>query len=200
MSRVIQLHQLPLFISKSRTGLKTWRHTHSLIWHRRARAQTASARLLRALLPQWQSHHAKRASSPGMLSPVSFLISSVPLFSHSLFFFPSPPLVFCHSYITTGLYHTPSSCMRHYSQMSSGTHVCAGHSCTSREGGWGGIKAAHIQSTDATCAKRGATHTDDQSQCNTHACTQHTHNISMCVESFDLSKACCIWPTYADWS
>lgn len=74
--------------------LKTWWHTHSLIWHRRARAQTASARLLRALLPQWQSHHAKRASSPGMLSPVSFLISLVSLFSHSLLFFFLLPHLF----------------------------------------------------------------------------------------------------------
>lgn len=104
--------------------------------------------------------------------PFSFLRSPCFL-TH--FFFPSPPLVFCHSYITTGLYHTPSSYMRHYSRMSPGIHVCAGHSCTSQEGGEGGdIKAAHIQSTDATCAKRGAAHTDDQSECNTRMHATHT--------------------------
>lgn len=36
----------------------------------------------------------KGAGSPGMLSLVSPLISSVSLFSHSLFFFPSPPTCF----------------------------------------------------------------------------------------------------------
>lgn len=74
---------------------------------------------------------------------------------------PPPPLVFCHSCITTGLYHTPSSYMRHCSQMSSGTHVCAGHSCTSWEGtgGAGGFQSCtHTEHRCYMCKERGRAH------------------------------------------
>lgn len=55
------------------------------------------------------------------------------------------------------------------------------------------IKAAHIQSTDATtCAKRGRIHQRSE-RVQTHTINTHTHK-----KSFDLSKACCSWPTYED--